>query len=106
MMSGAEMEHRIIQSVEMTPAAKERLVQMADSFGMTQITLHSRVIEWFVDQSPLIQHAILGHYPADVHAELTVTLHNKFTAENGVRLRSRGQLELGITDADGDGRRP
>jgi hypothetical protein len=37
---------------------------------MTQVATTSRVIEWFAEQTDLVQAAILGLYPESIRAEV------------------------------------
>jgi hypothetical protein len=64
------MAARIILRIELTPDAKLRLNELCDRMGMTQVALLSRLVEWFSGQSDMIQAAVLGHYPADIEADV------------------------------------
>ena len=73
---------RIIFRIEITPAAKQRLADCAHSNGMTQMSVTSRIVEWFADQSELIQAAILGRYPKSIQGEIAkLILHRMAEAE-------------------------
>ena len=61
---------RIIVRIELTPEAKNHINDMCDRFGMTQVAMLSRLVEWFAGQSEMIQHAVLGHYPLDIQNEI------------------------------------
>lgn len=50
----------MVVRIELTPAAKERVVGVADRFGMTQIAALSRLVEWFAGQPEAVQRAVLG----------------------------------------------
>lgn len=64
------MAARIIVRVELTPQAKDHLNALTDKAGMTQVAMLSRLVEWFAGQPEVIQAAVLGHYPADVQADI------------------------------------
>ena len=57
------MAARIIVRIELTPNAKSRLNELTDKAGMTQVAMLSRLVEWFANQSDMIQAAVLGQYP-------------------------------------------
>jgi len=64
------MAARIVVRLEITPNAKKQLEDIGDRSGMTQVSLTSRIIEWFSGQTELVQAAILGHYPAEIQADI------------------------------------
>jgi hypothetical protein len=64
------MATRIVVRIEITPNAKKALEDLGDKSGMTQVALTSRIIEWFANQSELVQAAILGHYPPEIQADI------------------------------------
>jgi hypothetical protein len=64
------MAARIIVRIELTPEAKSMLSVMCQKAGMTQVSLLSRLVEWFARQSDMIQAAVLGHYPPEVESEI------------------------------------
>lgn len=64
------MARRIILRIEITPDAKENLTGFCSKVGMTQVAAMSRLVEWFAEQSDVVQAAILGLYPADIRADV------------------------------------
>jgi hypothetical protein len=56
--------------IELTGSAKERLTDLSDQTGMTQVQVASRIIEWFTEQPDLIQAAVLGRYPPEIEADV------------------------------------
>ncbi len=68
---------RVIMRIELTPAAKELLTDMCIRNGMTQVTVMSRITEWFSNQDQLIQGAILGHYPATIESDVAKIILKK-----------------------------
>ena len=65
-----ESQPRIIVRIELTPSAKDHLTRIAKRNGMTQVSVTSRLLEWFATQSELVQAGILGHYPHAIQAEI------------------------------------
>ena len=69
----ATQEHmaaRIIVRIELTPAAKDRLNDLSDKAGMTQVAMLSRLVEWFANQPDIIQAAVMGHYPPEIQVDI------------------------------------
>ena len=64
------MAPRIIVRIELTPDAKQRLNELCDKAGMTQVALLSRLVEWFATQSDMVKAAVLGHYPSEIEADI------------------------------------
>ena len=70
-MKGANrMASRIIVRLELIPPAKVELNGLSDEFGMTQVALISRVMEWLTTQDDLIKAIILGHIPKEVQPDV------------------------------------
>jgi hypothetical protein len=61
---------RIIVRIELTREAKNRLTEISHRNGMTQVSVTSRLLEWFAGQSELVQAAVLGHYPQEIQADI------------------------------------
>jgi hypothetical protein len=61
---------RVVMRVELTGPAKQKLDEVTDLTGMTQIQVMSRMIEWFTGQSELIQANVLGRYPVEIQDEV------------------------------------
>jgi hypothetical protein len=70
---------RIIVRLELTPSAKEHLHTISRRNGMAQVTVTSRLVEWFATQSELVQAAILGHYPHAIQAEIAELILKRMT---------------------------
>jgi hypothetical protein len=64
------MASRVIVRIELTPSAKTRLNGLSDKKGMTQVAMLSRLVEWFANQSDLIQAAVLGQYPVEIESDV------------------------------------
>ena len=64
------MASRIIVRIELTPNAKQRVNDLCDKSGMTQVAMLSRLVEWFANQSDMIQAAVLGHFPMEVESDV------------------------------------
>lgn len=65
------MPARIIIRLELTPAAKQDLDRACQEMGMTQVSLASRIIEWFTRQNAATRHSIVGHMPPKIYKELS-----------------------------------
>lgn len=75
------MASRIIVRIELTPIAKERLNELSDRAGMTQVAMLSRLVEWFAGQSELIQAAVMGHYPTEVESDIAKLILKKMASK-------------------------
>ncbi len=64
------MAARIVVRLELTKDAKSRLGEISKRTGMTQVSVSSRLFEWFSKQSELIQAAVLGQYPTEIQADV------------------------------------
>jgi hypothetical protein len=58
--AGTPMSHRHILRIELTSPAKERLDASAEFYGMKQVAMMSRLVDWFAGQDELMQSAVLG----------------------------------------------
>ena len=63
--------------IEVLPEVMEILADATEQVGSTQVSVISRLLEWFVKQSDVTQAAILGLYPADIHNELPRMILNR-----------------------------
>lgn len=64
------MASRIIVRVELTPKAKDALNAACDRAGMTQVSMLSRLVEWYATQPDVIQAAVMGHYPVETQSDI------------------------------------
>lgn len=65
------MAERIIVRIELTPEAKEHIEEMYQRAGMTQLSMISRLVGWFAEADDMVKAAVLGHYPAELKADIT-----------------------------------
>ena len=65
-----KMESRIILRIELTSRANDRVNEMCDRKGMTQVAMLSRLIEWFSEQSEIVQAVVLGQLPAEIAPDI------------------------------------
>jgi hypothetical protein len=72
---------RVIMRIELFPEAKDKLMEMCDKLGMTQVAATSRLVEWFTDQQDVLQAAVLGLYPEDIRAEVANMVLKRLAAE-------------------------
>lgn len=83
------MSSRIIVRIELTPKARDRLDDARHRAGMTQLSMLSRLVEWFADQPQVVQSAIMGHLPIDIEDDVA-KLVLKHLADKGA-LVERGR---------------
>lgn len=53
-------QKRVIIRAELTPSAKTTLQKVCDERGMTQVSVMSRLVQWFAHQDQLVQVSVLG----------------------------------------------
>lgn len=75
------MSRRFIMRIELTGSAKQKLSAFSDKHGMTQVAMMSRLVEWFANQDPLIQGAVMGHYPTEIEADIARLIMKRLTGE-------------------------
>ena len=68
------MAKRFVIRIELTHSAKQRLGEISDHNGMTQVAVMSRMVNWFADQPELIQAAILGRYPKEIEHDVATLI--------------------------------
>lgn len=56
-------QKRIVMRVELYPAAKESLEQLANQLGMKQVATGERLIEWFTQQDASVQALTMNLIP-------------------------------------------
>ncbi|HEY1685489.1 MAG TPA: hypothetical protein VGG19_12055 [Tepidisphaeraceae bacterium] len=64
------MAKKIVARLELSKEAKDQLMTTSGRSGMTQVSVASRLFEWFSHQSELIHGAVLGQYPKDILPEV------------------------------------
>jgi hypothetical protein len=75
---------RAVIRIQVDIEAKNRLAQLCDKRGMTQIAVLSRVVMWLTRQSDLVQTAILGGLkPADQQALVRLLLKQMADSKPG-----------------------
>jgi hypothetical protein len=67
--------------IELTASAKQKLSALSDKHGMTQVAMMSRLVEWFASQEPLIQGAVLGHYPLEIEGDIARLILKRMSGE-------------------------
>lgn len=60
--------------VPLTPATKAALDQFTDHQGMPQVTVLSRLAEWFAREESSLQYLVLGLCPPDCTTEVATLL--------------------------------
>jgi hypothetical protein len=71
--------------VELLGPAKRKFEETPDAFGMTQIAVTSKLVEWFLGQTEEVQASILGLYPKDDGIDLTTAILKHFIAAKKTR---------------------
>lgn len=67
---GAQPADEETYRIQLTLNAKDRLATTSETFGMRQIALTARLVEWFAAQDETLQGAVLGLYPTEVKKEI------------------------------------
>jgi hypothetical protein len=81
MTNSSKAPRRVIMRIELLPQAKNRLGDLCDQLGMTQVATTSRLIEWFCGQNDTVQAAVLGLYPEDIRADVPVMILKRMAGE-------------------------
>jgi hypothetical protein len=55
---------RVIMRIEVRPGVPQKLAEVVDQFGATNISVVSRLADWFIAQDEETRLAILGNHPA------------------------------------------
>jgi hypothetical protein len=71
---------RSIMRIEMDVDAKDRLEDICQRRGMTQISVMSRVVNWFSDQDDSVQTAVLASPSTGSSPALSKTLLKKLSS--------------------------
>jgi hypothetical protein len=71
--------------LELTKEAKNRLAEISKRTGMTQVSVSSRLFEWFSKQSELLQAAVLGQYPKEIESEVAEMILKRVSSEKSKR---------------------
>jgi hypothetical protein len=71
------MTRRIVMRVELLPSSKTKLDAFCDRTGMTKVAVVSRLIDWFCNQTDVIQTIVQGLVPKAIEADVaTLVLRN------------------------------
>jgi hypothetical protein len=62
---------RIIMRIEVAPGTPQAIQRTVDQFGVTHLSLSSRVLTWLCEQDDVTQAAILGLLPANSNVDPT-----------------------------------
>jgi len=65
-----DKQSRIIVRIEVDPKAWEHVQLLTHRRGMTQLSVVSRMMDWFGRQPQMIQSGIMGHYPHALQQEI------------------------------------
>jgi hypothetical protein len=76
------MNKRCIMRIEVFPGVPDALADVTDRVGSTQVSVVSRLLEWFVKQPDVTQAAILGLYQGDIQKELPKMIMEQLRAGN------------------------
>lgn len=64
------MKKRVVFRIQLTVSAKDRLAEISETLGITQIAMASKLVEWFADQPDVLQAAVLGLYPPSLKQDI------------------------------------
>jgi len=81
MANTSNVPRRVIMRIELFPQAKDHLTNLCDRLGMTQVATTSRLVEWFCQQTDVVQAAVLGLYPEDIRAEVATMILKRMASE-------------------------
>jgi hypothetical protein len=79
------MASRIVVRLELTKEAKNRLAEISKRTGMTQVSVSSRLFEWFSKQTELLQAAVLGQYPKEIESEVAEMILKRVATDKSKR---------------------
>jgi hypothetical protein len=79
------MASRIVVRLELTKEAKTRLAEISKRTGMTQVSVSSRLFEWFSKQTELLQAAVLGQYPKEIESEVAEMILKRVSTDKSKR---------------------
>ena len=71
----------VVFRIQLTPEAKKSLSGISDQLGITQLSLASRITEWFANQPDTVQGAVLGLYPELIRADVAELILAKLAEE-------------------------
>jgi len=74
---------RAILRIQLNLEAKEGLERICEQRGMTQISVMSRLMEWFVQQDEVIQLSVLRLLPAELAAPAARRLLERLSDKAG-----------------------
>lgn len=77
------MAQRHIMRIELSGPAKKKLSTLSDRYGMTQVSMMSRLVEWFAKQNEVIQSATLMNYPSDIAPDVAKLILEKMSGKDG-----------------------
>lgn len=72
------MAQNIVVRLELSGDAKKQLATISKRSGMTQLSVASRLFEWFAKQSELIHGAVLSQYPKEMEPEIASVILKHF----------------------------
>src|SRR3954447_323932 len=76
---GSQIKQAIIR-LQLDGAAKEKLDEVCDLRGMTQIAVLSRLVKWFAGQDEVVQASVLNLLSDEMLGDLGQTLHQRLAA--------------------------
>ena len=81
MATSSNPPRRVIMRIELLPQAKDNLTDLCARLGLTQVAACSRIIEFFAEQSDVVQAAVLGLYPKDIRADVAEIILKRMASE-------------------------
>jgi hypothetical protein len=75
------MSRRFIMRIELSASAKQKIAMLSERHGMTQVTMMSRMVEWFAEQDQTIQAVVLGCYPGEIESDVAKLILKRMAAK-------------------------
>ena len=79
------MASRIVVRLELSKEAKSRLNEISKRTGMTQVSVSSRLFEWFAKQPEMLQATVLGQYPKEIEGDVAEMLLKRLASDKSKR---------------------
>jgi len=74
------MPPRIIVRIEVTKHARDEIERLTDKLGTTQLSMHSRMVEWLSRQPDEIRAGILQNLPVEIKGDIAGMILKKMRA--------------------------
>ena len=79
------LNKKAIMRIQLGASAKAELERFCDRRGMTQVSVVSRLVAWFVDQDEVVQTAVMSSLSESSMAKLAREMLKKLASDRGGR---------------------